>query len=222
MKSDHTPPTKYPPVGQFVPSEQWIEKFDEQCTEVLLKRARRYAALRAQDLGWEMPSAGAYDPDELVDNIVKDTLAGALRWEPHVRDFDQHLYDAVRSRVTRYAKRAAQYPHESMDAIDHTGTSPVMAAVEMQLRVEAPEPPLDTRVRLAETLASLRKLGHRKPLVQRLLTAFEHRVTDEEEVMRVAKMTSTEYDIARRQLARLVERLPRHLKPRGYPVAKGA
>ena len=35
-------------------------------------------------------------------------------------------------------------------------------------------------------------------------------------------MTLEEYQNARRQLARLTERLPSHLKPRGYTVAKGA
>lgn len=226
MQSKHPPddasPTRRRPALPFVPSEEWIEQFDAQCTEILLKRARRYAALRAQDLGWEMPTAGPNDPDELVDNIVRDTLAGVLRWDPNVRGFDRHLFDAVRSRVTRYAKRAAQYPHESMDSVDYADTSPLMVEVEAQLRMDAPEATIDVRLRLIETVRCLRKLAQGKPLVQRLLTAFERRATDKESVMRIAKMTSAEYQNARRQLARLVERLPSHLKPRGQLVAKGA
>jgi uncharacterized coiled-coil protein SlyX len=221
MKPDQ-PPDDAPRVVRFIPSESWIENFDKQCTEPLLKRARRYATLRAQDLGWEQPSAGPHDPDEVVDNIVRDTLAGVLRWDPDVRDFDQHLFDAVRKRITRYARRISEYPHESLDAIDHTGRSPVMAAVEMQLRLDGPGDVLDTRVRIAETVACLRKLARRKPLVLRLLTAFERRATEQEDVMREANMTLAEYKTARRQLARFVERLPSHLKPRGHHVAKGA
>lgn len=217
---DGTPPLR--PLARFELSEEWIDEFDAQCTELLLKRAKRYAAQRADDLGWKMPSAGAYDPDELVDNIVKDTLAGVLRWNPDVRNFDKHLFDAVRKRVTRYAKRMMQYPHESIDAVDSTGRSPAMAAVEIQLRAEAPEATVETRTRLAETISSLRKLGRNKPLVQRLLTAFECLATEEEDVMRKASLTSAQYHSARRQLARLVERLPSHLKPRTNLVAKGA
>jgi hypothetical protein len=217
---DSAPPLA--PVARSQLSEEWIEKFDAQCTELLLKRARRYAAQRARDLGWQVQSAGAYDPDELVDNIVKDTLAGVLRWDPNVRDFDQYLFDAVRKRVTRQARRMTQYPHESIDAVDSTGRSPVMSAVEIQLRSEAPEATRETRARLSETITSLRKLGRNKPLVQRLLTAFECLATEEEDVMRRASLTSKQYHSARRQLARLVERLPSHLKPRGYLVPKGA
>lgn len=209
------PPDDAPSVrNRFVPSENWIEKFDTQCTERLLKRARRYAAQRASDLGWEMPGAGAYDPDELVDDIVKDTLAGVLRWDPEKRDFDRHLFDAVRSRVTRIAERVKQYPHESIDAVDSAGKSHVMAAMETQLHADAPETTIDTRMRAAETMRSLRKLARNKPLVQRLLAAFEQHAFDREDVMHVVNLTDAEYDTAHRQLTRLVDQLPSRLKPR--------
>jgi hypothetical protein len=204
---------------RFVPSEHWIEKFDTQCTELLLKRARSYAAQRAQDLGWEMPGAGAYDPDELVDNIVKDTFAGVLRWDPERRSFARHLYDAVRSRVDRYAKRMKAYPHESVDVVDSAGNSQVMAELEAQLLADVSEATFDTSLRVEDTMHSLHKLSRRKPLVRQLLAAFELRVTEKEDVMDLVNLTDAEYDNARRQLARLVELLPRHLKPR---VAKGA
>jgi hypothetical protein len=216
MKRDQ-PPGDTP--SRFVPSEHWIENFDTQCTKLLLKRARRYAAQRAQDLGWEMPGAGAYDPDELVDNILRDTLAGVLRWDPERRGFARHLYDAVRSRVDRYAKRMAPYPHESVDAVDSAGRSHVMAEIEAQLLADAPEATFDTSLRVDETMHSLQRLARRKPLVRRLLAAFELRVTEKEDVMHLMHLTDAEYDNARRQLARLVALLPRHLKPR---VAKGA
>jgi hypothetical protein len=139
MDPEHPPNTSgRQPVLNFVPSERWIEAFDKQCTETLLKRARRYAALQAQEAGWDLPSASAHDPDDVVNHIVKDTLSGVLRWNPDAEAFDQHLFDAIRSRVSRYAGRATRYPHESIDATDSNGTSLVMPEVEAQLAATQP------------------------------------------------------------------------------------
>jgi hypothetical protein len=90
------------------------------------------------------------------------------------------------------------------------------------LQATADEATVNTSERAAETIRSLRYLARRKPLVLRMLTAFEQETTDMADVMKVAGMTLAEYQNARRQLARLAERLPSHLKPRGYTVAKGA
>lgn len=223
MSPEHPPDiSSRQPVLKFAPSERGIDAFDKQCTETLLKRARRYAALQAQEVGWELPSASAHDPDDVVNHIVKDTLTGVLRWNPDAEGFDQHLFDAIRSRVSRNADRATRYPHVSIDATDSTGVPLVMSEVEAQLAANAAEATLETRERAAATIRSLRALAHRRPLVLRLLAAFEHDATDVADVMHVAEMTLAEYQNARRQLARLVEKLPSHLRPRRQLAAKGA
>jgi len=104
----------------------------------------------------------------------------------------------------------SEHPHDSLDATDLAGRSPVLDAVESQLRVDGPEETLVARMLVCDTVASLRKLARDKPLVQRLLTAFECHATEQVDVMREANMTSAEYHTARRQLARLLERLPSH------------
>lgn len=93
---------------RLVSSEYWMEQFKAQCTERLLEKARNFAIKRARDLGWEMPGPGVYDPDELVDNIVKETLAGVISWNPKKQDFDRFLYDAIRVRVMRSARCGAR------------------------------------------------------------------------------------------------------------------
>jgi hypothetical protein len=223
MNPEHPPNTssRQPP-RTFTPSERWIDAFDKQCTETLLKRALRYAALQAQEAGWELPSASAHDADDVVNHIIKDTLSGVLHWNPDAEGLDQHLFDAIRSRVSRHADRATRYPHVSIDATDSTGKSLVMPEVEAQLAADAPEATLEARERAAATLHSLRALAQRRPLVLRLLSAFEEGATEVADVMHVAGMTLAEYQNARRQLARLVERLPSHLKSHRPLAAKGA
>jgi hypothetical protein len=134
MKSHQPPDTPFKPSREFVPSENWIEKFEKECAEALLKRARRYAARYAQGVGWEFPSASAHDPDDVVANVVRDTLSGALRWNHETEEFAQHLFDAIRSRVTCHVERAKRYRHESIDATDANGVSPIMSEVEAQLQ----------------------------------------------------------------------------------------
>jgi hypothetical protein len=209
-------------VVRFEPSKAWLERFAAECTEDLLKRARYFAAQRAQDLGWQMAGPGVYDPDELVDNIVTETLAGRISWNPEKQRFDQYLYDAVRVRVLRHAQRAWQYPHESIDAEDLEGESQTMAEVEEKLLAISPDATIDTAERVADTIYVLRELAVRKPLVQRLLTAFECGKFSKEEIVESGHLTSAEYHNARRQLTRLFDRLPSHLKPWARGLAKGA
>lgn len=228
MKSTQIPAMKSirteeePPLAPFVPSKDWIEAFDTECTEMLLKRARRFAACRARDQGWDGPSNEAYYADELVQNVVTDTRFGVLRWDPSARAFQVHLYDAIRLRIRRDVARAQRFPHQSIDAVGADGESPSLVEAEAQLLVEAPEATPETAARAAETAVELKKLAKGKTLILRLLGAFERRATTKEDVMRVANMTSAEYHNARRQLARLVDQLPDHLKPRRRILTRGA
>jgi hypothetical protein len=205
---------------RLVSSEYWMEQFKAQCTERLLEKARSFATKRARDLGWEMPGPGIYDPDELVDNIVKETLAGVITWNPQKQDFDRFLYDAVRVRVMRHAKRAMRRPHESIDALDAEGESPAMAEIETQLLAENATP--ETVERVEQVVSSLHELARSKPLVQRLLDAFKRNAFTKDEVMLAANLSSAEYHNARRQLGRLVDQLPDHLRPRADVLARGA
>jgi hypothetical protein len=224
MKTDPLPDDDPTPEGlsRHVPSEDWIDALEQQCTEPLLKRARRYAAQRARDAGWEATAAGSDGPDELVDNIVKDTFEGVLRWDPSVRRFQRHLYDAIRLRVSRQARRAGRHPHESIDAVDPDGESAGMAEMEAKLLADAPTATEDTAARATDIFHLLQPLASDKPLVEALLGAFARKAFDKEDVMRVAQMSHADYHNARRQLTRLVEQLPDHLKPRGHLASKGA
>ena len=97
-----------------------------------------------------------------------------------------------------------------------------MAEADAQLLADAPEAAPDTVARAAETARALQSLASRKPLVLRLLDAFAAGAISKEDAMSLAKMTEAEYHNARRQLARLIDHLPEHLKPNRRILAKGA
>ncbi|HEU4726476.1 MAG TPA: hypothetical protein VFT22_01245 [Kofleriaceae bacterium] len=208
------PPGNDPPSGAFVPPEPWIDAFDSQCTEQLLKRARRVAAQRARDFGWDSPANDTYYAKELVQNVLTDTLLGVLRWDPNAETLEAHLFDEIRLRAWRDAKRAQRLPHASIDTVNEGGESPVLSELEEHLRANAPEAPVATVARAAETTAALRALAQDKPLVIRILDAFSAGATRKEDVMCAVEISSSQYHNGRRQLARLVEQLPDSLRPR--------
>jgi hypothetical protein len=208
------PPGNDPPSEAFVPPEPWIDAFDSQCTEPLLKRARRVAAQRARDFGWDSPANDTYYAEELVQNVLADTLLGVLRWDPNAETLEGHLFDEIRLRAWRDAKRAQRLPHASIDTVNEGGESPALSELEEHLYANASEAPVATATRAAETASALRALAHGKPLVTRILDAFSAGATRKDDVMCVAKISSSEYHNARRQLARLVEQLPDSLRPR--------
>jgi hypothetical protein len=205
-------PEADPPPARFVPSEEWTDAFDLECTDLLLKQARRYAAYLARVFGWESPANDEYYADELVQDVVTDTLLGVLRWQPP-RRLETHLWDAIRSRARRDAERAERLPHDSMD-VGADGEPRTLAEVEAQLLADAPQAPPETAARAAETASELSKLARGKQLLLQLLDAFASGATSKEDVMRVANMSSLDYRNALRQLRRAVEQLPCHLKPR--------
>lgn len=191
---------------RFVPPKAWLEAFQAQCSEQLLRRARRFAARR--------PGSEAYDADELVHDIVLDTLRGVLQWDPSARSLEVHLYEIIRRRARRAVAKGERFPHASVDDVDGEAESLVMAEADDRLLADAPEATRETVECAHDTATALKELAAGKPLLLQLLNAFECGETSKEDVMRVTGMSASDYHNARRQLARLVNQLPSELRAR--------
>ena len=215
MKLDQLPDDDPdPPSTQFDPSEEWIDAFDEQCTEALFQSARRFAAYRARFLGCGTPRADAYYARELVQNALADTLLGALQWDPSVQSLKHHILDAIRLRARRDRTRAERFPHESIDAGDPDDESSAMAEAEAALAADAANGTAEEMARAAATMSALRTACAGNLPALRYLDAVERGVVARPDLMRIAGLTRDEYHNARRRLARLVTQLPYHLQPR--------
>jgi hypothetical protein len=215
-----------------LPPEAWIDAFDEQLSEPMLKEVRRFAVYRASTLGWEGAGNDAYYAEELVQNAVADTRLGVLRWDPSVNNLHQHLVDAVRLRSRRDRAHAERYPHVSLDECDRddddgaSGGSVLSPEAEATLQVTAPATTDEhveheaSAARATAIAAKLRELSEGDPIVQRFLDATDRDACTRADVMRLAGLTSAEYHNARRRLARLVAQLPRHLQCAMNPLAE--
>jgi hypothetical protein len=197
--------------ASFVPNEAWIDAFDAQCTEDMLKKLRRYAQSWARLLGRASDSNDPFYADELVQNAVTDTIAGVVRWDPTAGDLKSYLTDVIRLRARRDRKRTRHYDHVSIEALDPEDTLSLTAPSETLLLLsgenETSTGPDGGTSAMTCTMTRLRALAADDPLVQRFLDETEQDATTRRAIMRIAGLTRTEYHNTRRRLARIVAQL---------------
>jgi hypothetical protein len=193
------------PRAPFVPPESWIEAFDAQCTETMLKGLRRYAASWARLLDGDTGNDYA---EELVQNALADTLRGVLRWDPGAGELGPYLEVVIRLRARRDRRHAQRYEHVSIDALDPDDASSMMTDVEAALAANtsarASQSAESEAAAKTAALTHLRALAANDPHAQRFLDAIEQDATTRAEIMMLAGLTHAEYHNTRRRLARLV------------------
>jgi hypothetical protein len=198
----------------FVHAEAWIEAFDEQCTEALLKRLRRYALLLARIPGGEHLGDAASYAEEQVQAAVTDLVGGVLRWDPSTKNLEPYLMDVIRLRVRRDRKRAARFQHVSIDATPSSNSGMPIRDMELQLAASA-SPHADEREvsspsSMTRTMQRLRDFFSEDPPALRYLDAIDAigpDATTRAEIMKAAGLTRAEYHNTRRRVARHIARL---------------
>ena len=197
----------------FVHAEAWIEAFDEQCTEALLKRLRRYALLLARVPGGEHLGDAASYAEEQVQAAVTDLVGGVLRWDPSTKDLEPYLMDVIRLRVRRDRKRAARFKQVSIDATPSSNPGMPIRNVELHLAVNASAHADECEVSgsdsMTRTMQRLRDFFSEDPLALRFLDAIDQDATTRSEIMKVARLTRAEYHNTRRRIARYLAQLDR-------------
>lgn len=193
----------------FVPSEDWIEAFTAQMDDPEFHHAVwRYAERRGRMVG----HARKLDPDlyatELVQDILDDTLQGAIAWDPARVSLKKHVYDAIKSRSRHHYLRAIRLRHLSLDD-DFTAR-----LVDEQTAIYTRETEIEKAERL-QSVASVIDLVRERvaddPEMQRIFDAYDRGCVSRAEILEVAGLTKLQYDAARKRLDRLIEELPSQL-----------
>ena len=195
------------PQPRFTPNEEWIDAFQEQATDELRKRAKRFARSRARVVASAGGHVDDYYVSALVQDVLTDTLIGVLTWDPAAVALEIYVLNAIRSRSHHDAARAKK--HRSIDASDpRSEARAVMVEVESSLSFDQYTPSADALAFSDEVIAYIRRLAKTDGCVLRMLDAIELGATERSEIMQLAKMSSQTYHKARIRLGRLVERLP--------------
>lgn len=199
-----------------VHAEAWVEAFDKQCTEALLKRLRRYALLLARAPGGEHLGDAASYAEEQVQAAVTDLVGGVVRWDPSTKDLGSYLMDVIRLRVRRDRKRAARFRHVSIDATPSSNPGIPIRDMELYLAASASAHADEREVSgpssMARTMQQLRDFFSKDPLALRFLDAIDAIYPDEatrSEIMKVAGLTRAEHHNTRRRIARYLAQLNR-------------
>jgi hypothetical protein len=195
-----------------VDAADWRQAFQMQCTEKLLKRVGRFAERRARKLRLVGGTVDDYYVRELVQDVLADTALGVLHWDPCAERLEDHVTDAIATRVHHDVTRAKRFPHTSIDGADSEASQAIMAAVEASL-LDEQEAPTAT-IRFAEdSFGELRELAAADPDLQRLLDALAAGATCKDDVLFVTGMSELEYRAARNRLDRLARALPGDAQP---------
>jgi Sigma-70 region 2 len=196
----------------FVPGEAWIEAFEAQCVDAMVKRLHRFAAAWARILGGEYAANDADYADELVQDVLTDAMEGVLRWDPAKGDLEPYLIDVIRLRARRDRKRAERHEHVPLDASTLEDPSLPIEQLEGSLAADASPEVTDSgenmTAEMTRTMTKLRALVPGDLLAQRFLDAVDNEdATTRAQVMRITGLTSSQYHNTRRRLARLVGQL---------------
>jgi hypothetical protein len=189
----------------FVPTEEWIEAFERQLDDSLYDAAWRYAGRRAAFVGRVRKIDEGY-AQGLVADIIEDTLAGVISWDPERVELRKFVLDAIKSRTRHDYLRARRQRHFSLDdggmaALDR------VAALEHETEPEKAE-----RLQAVDaTIAAVRTAAADAPDVLRLLDAYENGAETRAEVLQMTGLTKLQYDAARKRLDRILEDLPAQL-----------
>jgi hypothetical protein len=193
----------------FVATEEWLQAFTEQMAEpTFYDAAWRYAERR----GRMVQHVQKLDPEaygqELVQDIIDDTLEGTIVWDPKRVTLLKHVRDAIKSRSRHHYHRACRRRHHSLaysgieaKVDEHT------AAAHRETEVEQAE----RRRHANEVLDRIRNAAAGDVEVERILDAHERGAETRAEILHVAGLTKLQYDAARKRLDRLIETLPSQL-----------
>src|SRR4051812_3726014 len=96
----------------FIPSEDWLEAFTSQMNDpAFYDAAWRYAERRGRMLAHVRKLEIEPYALDLVQDIIDDTLEGAIAWDPKRVGLLKHVRDAIKSRSRHDYLRACRRRH---------------------------------------------------------------------------------------------------------------
>lgn len=192
----------------FVPDRAWIEAFEAQYGGELYERMKRFALSKSRVLRHYGQVVDEYFAEELVADVIDDTLRGEITWDPARVDLKKHVLDTIQYRIRDACKHADQFRPVSLDdevIENEAGEALADAAIinEDRARMAAA---------LTATLDALRALASDDPEVVRLIDAYRGGATEKSELLSVTGLTTLQYKAARERLHTLLNQLPDHLR----------
>ncbi|MFT3693830.1 MAG: hypothetical protein QM831_11855 [Kofleriaceae bacterium] len=177
-------------------------EFERQSTSNTFERLYMVARARLRMYAGKSRHVNEADVDDVVMNVVTDTLDGSLTWNPEARTLERHLLDAIAFRVRDQARSRARHPHVEYDE-DGTG-EPLSSR-----SLETCERELDLHSIADQVVTDIRQRAAGDPEVLLLMDTLADGIVDRAEGIRETRFQPAQYDNALRRLRRLTKQLPK-------------
>jgi hypothetical protein len=181
-----------------------MRAFTEQATAALRRKAAGYARRRARIVERSGGRGDAAYVEDMVEDVLADTLLGDLSWDPGRMSLEKHVEIAIRSRTGHDWRRAQRLQHAPLEALGESEMTEMEDALTRTRSVSQAEEMLAT----AQTLEKIRELAAGDRTVVALLDAICEGHIDRADLMQAAGMSKRAYRATRRRLDALLEELP--------------
>src|ERR1041385_4398970 len=188
----------------FEPSKEWLDIYLEQATTELIKAAKRYARLHAKKVRFVRHVPDWYE-DEMVLNVLEDTLFRKIKWDPERVSLKKHVLDAIKSRTRHDYVRALKFTPLRLDdpGVMHAAENHLVQTTTVNTMVSAV---------CATTITQLRELAGDDADVHLVIDALIQLVTKKRDILKLTGLTTRRYEAARKRLHRLTLKLPASLR----------
>ena len=188
-----------------------MEMVSREATPDLRRRAASYVRhMWAWVLELHGVRADAAYIEDLVQDVLVDTLLGTRAWNPSRCSLGWHVLGAIDSRIGHELDRAKHRPHFSFEVLNDA----LAVDVEDALAAANPASNPEDALLATQVLAKLRGLAADDHEVLALLDAICAGIVEHADVMSATGMSPRQYDATRNRLDRLVEELPHSAVPR--------
>lgn len=203
-----------PEIAPFQPSEEWLDAFTKQCTDTMRLDLLEYAKRRARGVGRAGRHVDLGYADDLVADVLADTLFGTLAWDHVTKTLHQHAEDAIRSRTRHDRKRAVRYQHHRIDAPSCAAEKrATYGLVEASIQQDRNDETAETALFATEVFTKVRELAAGDADVLTYLDALAAGTHTRADIIESTNMTPKTFRNARDRLGRLIEQLDHNVVP---------
>ncbi len=196
-------------------SEQGIAELKRQLEPPrVLRSIRQYAHRRKRYVERARKVDDRY-ADELIANVLADTVIGRIKWDPDRVCLKNHVMDAIQSRSRHDHDHGVKYHHDSIeDRSDEDADLGASATAKFLIATSLP--PESERLEfgdiVSKVFANLQQLAAGDDEVLQLLAAYRRLQLVAGDVLIFTGFSRAKYRAVRKRLMRLLAHLPDELR----------
>lgn len=210
------------PPGSPLPDIQ--RALDEQYTDVVRKKAHRFAERRVAQMRWSRRPIPKNYAAELVHDAYTSIWLGVRSWNPS-ESLYHRLRSLIKERTSREMTRAKRYEHVPIDLAANDPEYDAGLEAELAASSFTDDAPLITMrmTRLARQVADeMHRLADDDQEIRAILRCWERGFTEPQDVLALTGLAESRFKHARERILRLAKKLPPELREAVHDLLRSA